>query len=131
MIDTSRSTPEADLAFLRAIVEGGVSGRGMLTMGVAYFAGGILYGLQCLFHIGQAVGWVSGPERGVGLPRGWCGGEGHGRRMTFLNSITAEAARPLTAPSRRCSSFACPKLKFRWERARAPTEEPRGPRLQA
>jgi hypothetical protein len=61
MIETSRSTPEADLAFLRAIVEGGVSGRGMLTMGVAYFAGGILYGLQCLFHIAQMHGWILWP----------------------------------------------------------------------
>lgn len=28
---------------------------------MAYLAGGVLYGLQCLFHIGQAVGWVRWP----------------------------------------------------------------------
>ena len=58
MTDHPRSTPEADLAFLRSVIEGGTSGRGMLTMGVAYMAGGILYGLQCLFHIAQMKGWV-------------------------------------------------------------------------
>ncbi len=78
MIETSRSTPEADLAFLRAIVEGGVSGRGMLTMGVAYFAGGILYGLQCLFHIAQMHGWIlwsAGPSLAVitGISVVFCG----------------------------------------------------------
>ncbi|WP_420471848.1 MULTISPECIES: hypothetical protein [unclassified Brevundimonas] len=55
------TTPEADLAFLRAIVEGGASGRGMLTMGVAYMAGGLLYGIQCLFHIAQMKGWILWP----------------------------------------------------------------------
>jgi hypothetical protein len=58
MIDTSRSTPEADLAFLKAIVQGGNNPKATLTLGVAYLAGGLLYGLQCLFHIGQAVGWI-------------------------------------------------------------------------
>jgi hypothetical protein len=65
MTERPRTTPEADLAFLRAIVEGGASGRGMLTMGVAYFAGGVLYGLQCLFHIAQMHGrilWPAGPS---------------------------------------------------------------------
>lgn len=59
MSDTSRS-PEADLAFLRSIVEGG--GKGHMTMGVAYLAGGLLYGGQCLFHIGQIMGWVRWPD---------------------------------------------------------------------
>lgn len=59
MPDTSRS-PEADLAFLRSIVEGG--GKGHMTMGVAYLAGGLLYGGQCLFHIGQIMGWVRWPD---------------------------------------------------------------------
>lgn len=54
-------TPEADLAFLRSIIEGGASGRGMLTMGVAYMAGGVLYGIQCLFHIAQMHGWILWP----------------------------------------------------------------------
>jgi hypothetical protein len=61
MIDTSRSTPEADLAFLKAIVQGGNNPKATLTLGVAYLAGGLLYGLQCLFHIGQAVGWIRWP----------------------------------------------------------------------
>lgn len=52
-------SPEADLAFMRSIVEGG--GRPHLTLGVAYLAGGLLYGLQCLFHIGQATGLIRWP----------------------------------------------------------------------
>lgn len=51
---------EADLAFMRSIVEGG--GRPQLTLGVAYLAGGLLYGLQCLFHIGQVAGVIRWPE---------------------------------------------------------------------
>lgn len=62
MIDKSRSTPEADLAFLRSIVQGGGSAKATLTLGVAYLAGGLLYGLQCLFHIGQMVGWIRWPD---------------------------------------------------------------------
>ncbi|MFN6981003.1 MAG: hypothetical protein ACK4NU_03665 [Brevundimonas sp.] len=62
MSDKSRSTPEADLAFLRSIVQGGNNPKATLTLGVAYLAGGLLYGLQCLFHIGQAVGWIRWPD---------------------------------------------------------------------
>jgi len=51
------TTPEADLAFLRAIVEGAPP-RGQMTMGVVFMAGGLLYGLQCLFHLGQIAGIV-------------------------------------------------------------------------
>ncbi|WP_333590621.1 hypothetical protein [Brevundimonas sp.] len=50
---------EADLAFLRSIVEGG--GKPSITMAIAYLAGGLLYGLQCLFHIGQIIGVVNWP----------------------------------------------------------------------
>jgi len=50
---------EADLAFLRSIVEGG--GRPPLTLAVAYLAGGLLYGVQCLFHIAQAWGLIAWP----------------------------------------------------------------------
>ncbi|CAN5222953.1 hypothetical protein BH09PSE1_BH09PSE1_18330 [soil metagenome] len=53
------STAEADLAFLRGIVEGG--GRGQMTMGVCFLAGGLLYGIQCLFHLGQIAGIVRWP----------------------------------------------------------------------
>lgn len=55
------ASPEADLAFLRAIVEGG-DGRGFLTLGAAYLAGGLLYGLQCLFHLGQFAGIIRWPD---------------------------------------------------------------------
>lgn len=53
-------SPEDDLAFMRSIVEGG--GRPQLTLGVAYLAGGLLYGLQCLFHIGQITGMIRWPD---------------------------------------------------------------------
>lgn len=56
----SQSRPEADLAFLRSIVEGGPSGH--RTMGVAYLAGGLLYGFQCLFHVGQVEGLIRWPD---------------------------------------------------------------------
>jgi hypothetical protein len=52
-------SPEDDLAFMRSIVEGG--GRPPLTLAVSYLAGGLLYGLQCLFHIGQAMGLIRWP----------------------------------------------------------------------
>lgn len=53
------NSAEADLAFLRSVVEGGAKGH--FTLGVAYLAGGLLYGLQCLFHLGQILGWVRWP----------------------------------------------------------------------
>ena len=56
---TPVSTAEADLAFLRGIVEGG--GRNQTTMGVVLLAGGLLYGVQCLFHLGQAAGVIRWP----------------------------------------------------------------------
>lgn len=59
MTDAARSA-EADLAFLRSVVSG-AGPQGHFTMGVAYLAGGLLYGFQCLFHIGQALGWVRWP----------------------------------------------------------------------
>ena len=59
MIDKSR-TPEADLAFMRSIVEG--SGRPPMTLAVCYLAGGLLYGLQCLFHVGQVIGLIRWPD---------------------------------------------------------------------
>ncbi len=56
----SPPSAEADLAFLRSIVEGG--GKPSITMAIVYLAGGLLYGLQCLFHIGQMVGLVRWPD---------------------------------------------------------------------
>lgn len=55
---TPRSA-EADLAFLRSIVEG--NGKPPFTLAVTYLAGGLLYGLQCLFHIAQAWGLIAWP----------------------------------------------------------------------
>ena len=54
------NSPEDDLAFLRSIVEGG--GQPPLTLAVCYLAGGLLYGLQCLFHVGQVAGLIRWPD---------------------------------------------------------------------
>ena len=51
---------EDDLAFMRSIVEG--SGRPPMTLAICYLAGGLLYGLQCLFHVGQATGLIDWPD---------------------------------------------------------------------
>ena len=51
---------EADLAFMRSIVDGG--GRPPLTLAICYLAGGLLSGLQCLFHVGQATGLIRWPD---------------------------------------------------------------------
>lgn len=56
---TPARSAEADLAFMRSIVEGG--GKPQMTMAVAYLAGGLLYGLQCLFHVGQVLGVIRWP----------------------------------------------------------------------
>ena len=54
------TSPQDDLAFMRSIVEGG--GRTPMTLAVCYLAGGLLYGLQCLFHVGQATGLIRWPD---------------------------------------------------------------------
>jgi len=59
MAATTQSA-QADLAFMRSIVES--DGRPQLTLGVAYLAGGLLYGLQCLFHVGQIAGVIAWPD---------------------------------------------------------------------
>ena len=51
---------EDALAFMRSIGEGG--GRTPMTLAVCYLAGGLLYGLQCLFHVGQATGLIRWPD---------------------------------------------------------------------
>ena len=53
-------SPQDDLAFMRSIVEGG--GRTSMTLAICYLAGGLLYGLQCLFHVGQVTGLIRWPE---------------------------------------------------------------------
>jgi hypothetical protein len=45
---------------MRSIVDGG--GRPPLTLAICYLAGGLLYGLQCLFHVGQATGLIRWPD---------------------------------------------------------------------
>ena len=54
-------SPEDDLAFMRSIVEGG-GGSVPMTLAVCYLAGGLLYGLQCLFHLGQVFGIIDWPD---------------------------------------------------------------------
>jgi hypothetical protein len=54
------NSPEDDLAFMRSIVEGG--GRTPMTLAICYLAGGLLYGLQCLFHVGQVIGLIRWPD---------------------------------------------------------------------
>lgn len=56
------SSPEDDLAFMRSIVEGGSGGGVPMTLAVCYLAGGLLYGIQCLFHLGQATGVIRTPD---------------------------------------------------------------------
>ena len=51
---------EADLAFMRSIVDGG--GRTPMTLAICYLAGGLLYGLQCLFHVAQITGLIHWPD---------------------------------------------------------------------
>jgi hypothetical protein len=55
-----KPSPEDDLAFLRSIVDGG--GRPSMTLAICYLAGGLLYGLQCLFHVGQVIGLIRWPD---------------------------------------------------------------------
>lgn len=54
------TTVEDDLAFIRGLSER--SGRGSITGGSIFVAGGLLYGLQCLYHWGQLQGWIDLPD---------------------------------------------------------------------
>lgn len=54
------TTPQDDLAFLRSLVEGAAP-KAAYTTGVVYLSSGLLYGGQCLFHIGQATGVINWP----------------------------------------------------------------------
>jgi hypothetical protein len=53
---------QQDLAFMRALAEGGVS-RHQPQFGAVYLAAGLCYGAQCLFGWCQQMGWIllSGP----------------------------------------------------------------------
>jgi hypothetical protein len=50
-----------DLAFMRSLVDGG-GGQPSVAGAAAYSAAGLLYGFQCLFHLGQALGWIRIPD---------------------------------------------------------------------
>lgn len=50
---------QADLAFMRDLAERGQ--RGSITGGSVFVAGGVLYGVQCLFHWSQLKGWIDPP----------------------------------------------------------------------
>jgi hypothetical protein len=52
---TNQSIGE-DLAFLRALAEGG--GESQWVLGASLLAGGALYGLECFVHGAQGVGWL-------------------------------------------------------------------------
>lgn len=54
------NSPEDDLAFMRSIVQG--DSRPPMTLAICYLAGGLLYGLQCLFHVGQVLGVIRWPD---------------------------------------------------------------------
>lgn len=56
------SSPEDDLAFMRSIVDGGGSGSVPMTLAICYLAGGLLYGIQCLYHLAQALEIISPPD---------------------------------------------------------------------
>ena len=49
-----------DLAFLRELAERGQ--RGSITGGSVFVAGGVLYGVQCLYHWAQMRGWIDPPD---------------------------------------------------------------------
>jgi hypothetical protein len=64
------TSAQDDLAFMRNLVEQG--GRARMTGGSLFFAGGVLYGLQCLYHWGQM--------HGFGLAEPW--------NLAFIAGVT-------------------------------------------
>ncbi len=60
MATKPKHSPEDDLAFMRSILERG--GPPPMTLAICYLAGGLLYGLQCLFHVGQVAGLIQWPD---------------------------------------------------------------------
>ena len=64
------ATAEDDLAFMRRLVEQG--GQAGMSGGSLFFAGGVLYGVQCLYHWGEM--------HGFGLPQPW--------NLVFVAGIT-------------------------------------------
>lgn len=63
MNDKTDSVPKGvhdDLAFMRELAERGQ--RGSITGGSVFVAGGLLYGIQCLYHLIQLRGWIAFPD---------------------------------------------------------------------
>ena len=58
--DPSPHSPRDDLAFLRSIVD--TDAGPPMTLAICYLAGGLLYGVQCLFHLGQILGLIRCPD---------------------------------------------------------------------
>jgi hypothetical protein len=56
-MNTTPSSAQDDLAFLRSLVES--AGSGQRVFGVIYFWSGVIYGLQCLGHWAQVSGWIA------------------------------------------------------------------------
>ncbi len=111
MSDTPRpGTAEADLAFMRALVDGGRPPTTMAGPSI-YLAAGLLYGLQCLYHLAELVTPVRWPGAlslsvaiGVNLAffawltivlvreRGWrTGGSGTSRAINAMFGATGLA----------------------------------------
>lgn len=59
-ITSHTNSAEEDLAFLRSIVEG--DGKSLKKNGVVFLAGGLLYGLLCLFGLSELIGVVQWPD---------------------------------------------------------------------
>jgi hypothetical protein len=50
---------EDDLAFMRQLAEGGGPPLQWSKFALSYLAGGLIYGVEMLFHMGQNLGWVN------------------------------------------------------------------------
>jgi hypothetical protein len=73
-------TARDDLAFMRALVQDGATGM-TAALGEAYFAGGLIYGLQCLIQSSSALG---APP----LPASWQLVAGLGPTVVFSVAIS-------------------------------------------
>jgi len=66
-----------DLAFMKTLVDKG--GHAQVAGGAVFLAGGLLYGIQCLYHWGQM--------KGVSLPEPWNGAFVIGVTVAFLGIL--------------------------------------------
>ncbi len=74
-------TARDDLAFMRAVVQDGASGM-TAALGESYFAGGLIYGLQCLVQCSSALGLPA-------IPAAWQPAAGIGPTLIFCVALTA------------------------------------------